>query len=73
VDPRQRLELIEQREGAKLRKLLGESLPALVRSAEPLDRKVIRLRQIVDKSRPLSRHRHRAARGAAPAATRRQS
>jgi Fe-S-cluster containining protein len=49
VDPRQRLELIEQRHGAKLRKLLGESLPALVRSPEPLDRKVIRLRQIVDK------------------------
>ena len=49
MDPRQRVRLIEQRHGGKLRKLLGESLPALVESAEPLDRKVIRLRQVVDK------------------------
>jgi hypothetical protein len=49
VDPRQRVKLIEQRHGARIRKLLGEALPALVEGREPLDRKVIRLRQIVDK------------------------
>jgi Fe-S-cluster containining protein len=49
VDAEQRVRLIEQRQGRKIRKLLGESLPGLVQSAEPLDRKVIRLRQLVDK------------------------
>jgi len=49
VDAQQRVRLIEQRQGGRIRKLLGESLPALVESAEPLDRKVIRLRQLVDK------------------------
>ncbi len=49
MDAEQRVRLIEQRQGRKIRKLLGESLPALVQSPETVDRKVLHLRQIVDK------------------------
>jgi Fe-S-cluster containining protein len=44
----EKLERINAQGNRKLHRLVRESLPALVSSSEPLDRKVIRLRQIAD-------------------------
>src|SRR5436190_20595132 len=48
VDVAEKLRRINSHDDRKLHRIVGESLPALVESAEPLDRKVIRLRRIAD-------------------------
>jgi len=48
LDIAEKLRRINSRDDRKLHRIVGESLPALVESAEPLDRKVIRLRRIAD-------------------------
>ena len=48
MDIAEKLRRINSQDDRKLHRIVGESLPALVESAEPLDRKVIRLRRIAD-------------------------
>jgi len=48
MDIAEKLRRINDRQGRKLHRIVHESLPALVEGAQPLDRKVIRLRQIAD-------------------------
>src|SRR5258708_37906035 len=48
VETAEKLRRINSQDDRKLHRIVGESLPALVESAEPLDRKVIRLRRIAD-------------------------
>src|SRR5690349_9848603 len=48
MDIPEKLRRINSQDHRKLHRIVGESLPALVESAEPLDRKVIRLRRIAD-------------------------
>ena len=49
LETAEKLRLINARQGLRLRKLVHDALPALAGSALPLDRKVIRLREIADK------------------------
>jgi Fe-S-cluster containining protein len=48
VDIQEKLRRINAQSNRKLHRIVRESLPALVESAQPLDRKVIRLRQVAD-------------------------
>lgn len=49
MDTQKKRDLIHARQGGRIGKILRGELPALVQSQAPLDRKVIRLRQIADK------------------------
>jgi Fe-S-cluster containining protein len=48
MDIKEKLRRINSQDDRRLHRIVRESLPALVESAEPLDRKVIRLRRIAD-------------------------
>jgi Fe-S-cluster containining protein len=48
LDVPEKLRRINSQDDRKLQRIVRESLPALVESIEPLDRKVIRLRRIAD-------------------------
>src|SRR5258708_26883095 len=48
VETAEKLRRINSHDDRKLHRIVGESLPALVDSAEPLDRQAIRLRRIAD-------------------------
>src|SRR4051812_14834532 len=48
MDLEEKLRRINAHNNGKLHRIVRESLPALVESPEPLDRKVIRLRRIAD-------------------------
>ena len=48
MDIAEKLRRINSQDERKLHRIVGESLPALVESPEPLDRKVIRLRRLAD-------------------------
>lgn len=48
MDLAEKLRRINSQDDRKLHRIVGESLPALIESPEPLDRKVIRLRRIAD-------------------------
>jgi Fe-S-cluster containining protein len=48
MDIEEKLRRINAQRNRKLHRIVRQSLPALVESAQPLDRKVIRLRQIAD-------------------------
>lgn len=50
MDIEDKLRRINARQDRKLHDIVGGSLPALVAGAEPLDRKVIRLRRIADQA-----------------------